>query len=244
MLLLKKQRNFYRNNQHGNVFWFILLAIFLLGALTVMLTRTSGQTEETGESDKATIRATELIRHAATVETAIQNLLLRGTCSENTISLWRDDNNDGVEDSADSQYNPNAPTDHSCHVFDVRGGGVKSAYANTDSYNIAEFVGIGVTTARDLYIVMQNDYVGAPRGISKEVCMAINRIAGNNFNINSLPVGNMITNSFTGSFTGLALILGDNGAELPMAGVKMGCNIDNDCGGVACNSFYSVILAR
>lgn len=240
MFFFKRQKSLQRDRQRGNVLWFILIAIFLLGGLTVMLTRTSTQTDDTGESDKAMVRAANIIRTASFIETAYQNLIMNG-CSENTISFWQDENLDGVENATDTRYNPSAPTDRSCHIFDVKGGAAKSITVG-DSINVAQVVNMG-TTARDLYYVVQNDYDGAPRGISTEVCRAINKIAGNNFNMNSLPQADMTTGPFTGSFAS-GQTLGDNGLEVPMAGVKTGCNIDNQCGTGTCNSFYSVIVVR
>lgn len=241
MFLLNRQNNSHQPGQRGNVLWFILVAIFLLGALGALLARTGGQTDDTGDSEKATITASRLIRSATSIETTFQNLLMQG-CSENTISFWQDDNGDGVEDSADPRYNPAAPTNRSCHIFDSKGGGATPHSGLDDTYNVAQFINVG-TPARDLYMVVQHDNAGAPRGISREVCIAVNRLAGNNFDINALPQANMTTNPFTGSFsTGTAL--GDNGLELPMAGIKTGCNIDNDCAGAECNTFYSVIYAR
>lgn len=226
--------------QSGNVLWFILIAIFLLGALTVMLTRTGGQTEETGDSDKAMITATNLMRTATSLEAAFQNLLMRG-CSENTISFWWDADNNGLENASDPRYNPNAPTDHSCHIYDSRGAGIIQSDVTGDA-NVASFVNIG-TTSRDIYMVTQSDYQGAPRGISNEVCKAINKLAGVNFDINNLPKANLTSGAFTGVYSS-GITIGDNGTELPMAGVKTGCAIDNGCGTVECNSFYSVIYIR
>lgn len=111
------------NTQNGNVLWFILIAIALLGLLTSMLNRSGGNTNETGDYEQQTIKATEILRYASSIENGVQSLLARG-CGENNLSFWHDSNNNNTEDAGDDYYNADAPTDQSCHVFEAEGAGI------------------------------------------------------------------------------------------------------------------------
>ncbi len=171
------------NKQSGNALWLILIAIFLLGGLTVLLSRTGSQTEDTGSAEQMQILASEMIRYGADIETGIKTLLGRG-CSENQISLWYDSNNDGTENASDSYYNSNSPTDRSCHVFDVNGAGLtyKNVAAKIDPTFVAAFATttnpmamkkIGTDTRGDVYMRLMGD-----AAIMKNFCLAVNRISG------------------------------------------------------------------
>lgn len=131
----------YRNNYEGqliksksiegNAFFLILIGIFLLGGLTVLITRTGGQTEETGSSERLSLAASEITKYAGGLKSAVDSLRLRG-CSETQISFWTDTNNDGVENSSDTYYNANAPIDRSCHLFSTAGAGMKEIVIKDD----------------------------------------------------------------------------------------------------------------
>ena len=225
----------------GNALWLILIAIFLLGGLTVMLTRSGGQSEETGATDKAIIHASKMLSYTASIQAAVSNLLMRG-CSENQLSFWTDTNNDGLETVADTNYNASAPADRSCHIFDVKGAGI-SASGGDEDFSTASILNVG-TTAIDIYYVSQFDYPASTiRGISDAVCTSINSRVENGLNISSLPRADLTTNSFAGNLTA-GLVLGDNGTEIGMAGIKTGCIIDVGCGTGTCNTFYSVVHIR
>lgn len=112
-----------KQNNAGNALWFILLAIFLLGGLTVLLSRTGSNTEETGSAERLNILATEIIRYGNGIRTGVDSLLQRG-CGESQLSFWYDENNDGLENASDLYYNPSSPIDRSCHIFSKNGAGI------------------------------------------------------------------------------------------------------------------------
>ena len=120
--------------QNGNAFFFILIAIALLGLLTMTMTRSGNNTNDTGKFEQNQIAANEILRYAKSIENAVQMLLSRG-CSENVISFWHDSNGDGTEDGGDDYYNDDAPSNHSCHVFDSAGAGLKWVPAKEDHLN-------------------------------------------------------------------------------------------------------------
>lgn len=109
--------------QNGNALFFILIAIALLGLLTVTMMRSSSDSNDAGSYEQSQIVASEVLNYAKSIENAVQMLLARG-CSENELSFWHDSNDDGNENSSDDYYNSKSPTDHSCHVFDVAGAGL------------------------------------------------------------------------------------------------------------------------
>jgi len=128
------------DKQCGNALWFILVAIGLLGLLTVMLSRSGSSTNETGSYEQNVITANEILSYAKNVENGVQNLLARG-CGENELSFWHDSDGNGTEDASDNYYNTNSPTDRSCHIFDVAGAGLNYTRLNEKSYpNFPVFV--------------------------------------------------------------------------------------------------------
>lgn len=161
--------------EEGNALWFILIAILLLGGLTVLLSRGSTTSDDSGEFERMTIIGTEVVRYAGAVETGIRTLLNRG-CSENTISL------DADVDTVDGSENPDAPPDYTCHVFRPEGAAVEYK-------DIAERINTGLNTRygtatasamkdvgedeqADLYLTIEGS---AP--LMKPFCDTINRMA-------------------------------------------------------------------
>ncbi len=231
----------HRKTISGNALFFILIAIFLLGGVTVLLMRSSGQSDDTGSTERASISASKVIQSAATIETAIDTLRSRG-CSESQLSFTYDSDNNGVLNSSDTDYNANAPTDESCHIYSVKGAGINR---NLTAFTIGT-VGVSAiqdigTTGKDLYYWLNNatnDPLPAD-GLGSSLCDQINRQLKNGFNISSLPAATGIAgNNFTGDYT-VGDTYGDAGAETGMAGVKAGCVLDG-----ARYVFYRVVLKR
>lgn len=105
--------------QSGNALFMILIAIFLLGALTALVARTGGNTEETGDLESASIKISEMMRYVSGVKETVEKLKLNG-CSENTISFEK-----SPFDGTDTAYvNSNSPPSFECFVFHPRGGGL------------------------------------------------------------------------------------------------------------------------
>lgn len=247
-----------KKKENGNALFLILIAIFLLGGLTVLLARTSSTTDETGDTEQASIAASAILNYAASVKAATEKLRQDG-CSETELHL-------GVT-------NANSPSDGSCHVFDARGGGLtlstpketwidpawpQSAVTAANSFAVRGWyfpattcvidIGTGssgcqssATTVRDLIITMNF--------LKKDVCMAINR---------SLGVANVTGDAPTctgcsfyhttwpkwqGTFTGTGAAIG----ATSYFGVKSMCYKSvSGSTSVPANtySFYSVLLAR
>ncbi|NQZ14712.1 MAG: hypothetical protein HRT94_07810 [Alphaproteobacteria bacterium] len=117
------------NTQNGNVLWFILLAIILLGLLTSMLNRSGSSTNETGAYEQGIIKANEVLTYLRSIEDGIQKLVARG-CSENEFDFHNDNDNDGDYYDNEgcctaSKGNPtNSPPNEKCHIFAPGGAGL------------------------------------------------------------------------------------------------------------------------
>ncbi len=104
----------HRPRESGSVIWFILLAIALTAALTMTLTRSSDTSNQSGDIERARVQASEIMRYAKGIDSAIDQMIMRGV-GESQLSFQ----NDFV-----SGYHTNARcTDESCRVFGTGGGG-------------------------------------------------------------------------------------------------------------------------
>jgi len=157
-------------NESGNAFWFILLAIALLTALTVVISRSSETTEQSGDIERQRIVGSDVMRYAAGIEQAVGQMRLRGA-SENEISF---------ENSFVSGYTNTRCGNNDCKVFDVQGGAITfSSAASSVSSNSWIFTGAnsvsgvgedgtGETSSAD------NELLIILPGISQELCGRIN----------------------------------------------------------------------
>ncbi|MEM7618766.1 MAG: hypothetical protein AAF244_05250 [Pseudomonadota bacterium] len=107
--------------QRGNVLWLIMVAIVLLGAVTMVLTRSGTTVDQSGDVEQQRIRAGKILRYAKSLESGIQNMRLRGI-SESEISFENPDTatdykNADCDDAADRNF-------PDCLLFDVQGQGL------------------------------------------------------------------------------------------------------------------------
>ncbi len=233
-------------NQFGNALWFILIAIVLLGLLTISLSRTSNN-NETGNFEQRQIAVTEILRYAKSIENAVQSLLVRG-CSENDISF---------ENNVVAGYiNANSPADNSCHIFEPEGAGMtyltpKLEWLDSNTSdtshgqyympNALSITGIE-TSAEDLVLILPL--------VNENICSALN----NTFGIAVIPVeAGVIDNSeytnrqYKGQFSG-AYSFGDDAALANNAlidGESSLCIQSQNAEPVASTyHFYHVLYAR
>lgn len=116
----------------GNALWFILLGIFLLGILTVMLSRSGSSVDQSGDVEQLRLQATEILRRAKAVEQAVRTMQANGV-SENDLDF------SGVPGHA----NAGCGSD-SCKVFKSAGGAI--------SYDSPRSVWLdGAQSAKPLY---------------------------------------------------------------------------------------------
>jgi type II secretory pathway pseudopilin PulG len=163
-----------RVSEKGNVLWFILIGIVLLGALTLILSRSGSSVDQSADVEQLRVRASQILRYAKGLETAIEQMTTRGV-SENDISF------ENTITTAD-YTNPHCTTDTSCLLFDPAGGGMTylPAPAGTNDgsewiFSGAHIVGspsgpvgtYGLQTGNDLIMLLPN--------VNEALCRQINR---------------------------------------------------------------------
>lgn len=241
----------HKHPQSGNALWFILIAVVLLGGLTILMTRSSSTSDDSGDYERNRIHASEMMRYANGISTAVQNLISRG-CSESQISFWYDSDNDGSEDASDLYYNAAAPMNKTCHVFAPEGGAIvyappKDVWLNATGEKIdyvgAEQcianVGTGDTTCDN----SNTDLMYQVIAIKPELCMAINNMVGIDNTGGLPPTEAHGSTRFTGSFAAngtpaTALI-----SSAQLDGKDTGCFTDSGTY-AGQHIFYHVIYAR
>lgn len=160
-----------RHSENGNVMFYILLGIALLGALSFAIAQNSRSPLQTLTEDKRKLIATEIIAFGNTMASAVSQLRLRGTAaSELRFS------HPGLPDGDYGVFNTDPPNE----VFNLSGGAVTyqsppSGATTTSSEefqflanNAVEFVGTTCSAAScaDLIMILPN--------VSEEICIRIN----------------------------------------------------------------------
>lgn len=252
--------------ESGNILIIILIAIFLLGALTALLARSGGSSNETGSYEQTQIRASELLNWAAGLEKAVTQLRQKG-CSENQIDFSYDSDNNGIyreaePDFLNTYYNPNSPADHSCHVFHPNGGGQthlgtpssknwltdEDLTWPTDRFFFnreTRISGVGVETNADMILWISS--------LDRDLCLQVNKILNVDNPSGEAPrdtVGNAIEGApYIGTFMGGSIVITVDAPEL--IGKKAGCFVidAHAAGSSAYNGedryyFYYVLHAR
>lgn len=222
--------------ESGNALWFILLAIALLAALTITITRGSDTSEQSGDVERQRVLASDTLRYAKSVEQAVEQMRQRGT-SESDISF----ENGFVGGYANGNCGSN-----DCKVFHVEGGGIAFRSANSlvsgDSWLFtgansvagAGEDGTGATSSFDNELIMMLP------DISAAVCGRINTELG----IAGIPQDTTkadVATKFAGVFP--------NGQVIEnMGGEKTGCFEGNqDDGGASIAGkyyFYHTLIQR
>ena len=206
------------SNQRGIAIGPILFYVALLAVLASVIAAGSGAFNGDTSAIKAKAQATAILEYVGSVKMGVDRVLSR--CPDTEISL---------ANSVDPGYieNPLAPSDKSCHVFDVNGGGIlfKEPPADVDltgvppalrhyfihTYN--EIVRLGNTVTgtpigRELIIVLP--------GIKRELCLKINDMVGVPMENGGAPIGNNIVATKVHNYW-----VGQNGYHL-----RCGSNID------------------
>ena len=203
----------------GNVLIFILIAIFLLGGLTMLLSRGSQTTEETGSAERTNIKVSEMLRHTAGMEQAVQKLLMNG-CSESQISF------NSTKWGFPAQYDSLPANDKpECYVFRSKGGnypfkkvpeGLQTSATPSDYFITGFYDVLNIGSANtDLLIVVP--------GLTEQACAQVNRILGVQ---NYARMAFSSTPVFTGTFPPSAgpSVVGSGGTNPTyVAGKKAAC---------------------
>lgn len=178
-----------KNPEQGSAIIWILIAVALFAALNFAFNSGSRTSTSVLDDAEASAYANQIIAYGNEVKAAVKRLQLRG-CSDTEISF---------ENNVLAGYtNPNAPTNKSCHVFDIAGGGLNhspplNAFKGPSANSYSSIVnGIVVTGAgsdcgtpecTDLVLVFRlssNSSSATEIENARKLCLKINEAAGNN----------------------------------------------------------------
>lgn len=201
------------NRQSGNVFFIIFIGIALFAALGYAVSGSMRTGSNSGQTEKATMLATDIISYGNSIATAVKTMMVMNGCKETQITF--EDNNGTSYKTVSGAYdytNPNAPTDKSCHVFNPAGGGVTPRIMSQDAtlkdsdvaaHNMAPkswFGGYGKMNGVGTEAGSEGaDLVLGIGFLKKEVCIEINNKLGI-----ANPSGNPPTDTWaSGRFQGI-----------------------------------------
>ncbi len=254
--------NHHQATQSGNAFWIILLAIALLVALTITITRSTESTEDSGTRDRNRIAATDIIRQAKSIQQAVEQLRLRGT-AENQMNF----DNSFVAGYANTRCGDSTSNtdDNPCKIFHAEGVGLtyktppatwldgtrsgEDLYGEWYFYATACVPGIGTGgTGCSADVTATELMIGLP-WIREDVCVEINRLTGvDNLSGPTRPPllpGSAYTparTKFTGTFsTDSEIDTAANAFTARQSGCFQGASGSDPDGGF---HFYHVLIAR
>jgi hypothetical protein len=228
----------HKSEQSGNMLFIILIAIILLGGLAVLLSRTSGSTDDTGSTEKATIQATDIVRYLAGVEAGIARLMNNG-CSETQISFYSP-----KEPSAymRGEYGAiSTPADKSCYVFDPAGAGIE--YKLSSDFSAASITYAGEAGIAG-YRSDVKHLIAFLTNIPLPLCIALNKVVGMPLSSAGQPLS-LQYGVTAGPFKGLY----NNAGTVSVVGAtgrKAGCALGNSTGAMPGGqySFYYSLTKR
>ena len=254
-----------QDNERGSAIIWILIMVALFAALNYAVSRGSRSGGATISKEQAAVAATEIIDYARLVKQTVQTLQING-CSDTEISF---------ENTKVAGYtNPNAPSDNSCHIFDLAGGGINYLIPKDDWMDgLATSEASGhyetwYTTAQNWITGLGTDDVasactggggdnncyelitGVPF-IKKDVCVAINKKLGWGTDDTGTPYqddGFSYANSTTEFFTGTydVTVSTNMGLATPSnySNIMTGCIEGDSTPPSGTYSFFQVLIAR
>lgn len=215
-----------RAGQQGSAIWFVLLAVALLAALTMTMTRSSDTVEQSGDAERARILASELMRYTGGIKAAIDKMLIAGT-SESDLCFHADG-------WGNNTYNSAACTNPANQIFGNQGGAVvfRTFESASDWVIFASHMVLNLeTNAPELMIQAR---------VNAMLCREINNLLGIPNPGNDAPSDSAqnIT-PFTGAYALAAPdnTIGDQAASLERK--EAGCRKDNGN-----YYFYQVLVKR
>ena len=172
----------------------ILFVVALLAVLASAIAAGSGAFNSDTSEVKIKAQATAILGYVDELQIGVDRVMSR--CPDTQISL---------ANSVDSGYaeNPLAPSDKSCHIFDVNGGGIlfkepppdvdlTAVPAEIRHYFIhtknqmqffGQYVPVGVSSAGNELVILLP-------GVKKELCLKINDMVGAAMQSGDAPISN------------------------------------------------------
>lgn len=107
-----------RSPKHsGNILFIILIVVALFAALSYAITTGTRTSTKNVNTEQLDLLAAQIVEYGNNIENAIMRLMVSHGCSDTEISFHRP-----PFIGSDIYYNPNAPTDFSCHIFTLTEG--------------------------------------------------------------------------------------------------------------------------
>ena len=214
------------HQEQGSAIWFILLAVALLAALTMTMTRSSDTVEQSGDAERARILASDMMRYTGGIKATIDRMLTSGI-SESDLCFhaagWG--NND---------YNGPSCTNAANQIFGAGGGAVPfRTFDSASDWRIFGSHTVLNLETTDTELIMQARVSGA-------ICREINYMLNIENPSGDAPVDAIQSAvPFIGSYALAAPdnTIGDNAAQL--AGKEAGCRKDGSS-----YYFYQVLIKR
>ncbi|MCF8496679.1 MAG: hypothetical protein K9G62_08460 [Alphaproteobacteria bacterium] len=213
-----------RNNEHGNVLFYILIAVILLAALSYAVSQSSRGNLGAVSDERAKLLASEIMEYGNVMANAVAQLRLRGVkesalCFDSPSWGGADYDHAGCADSINK-------------IFDIAGAGMTWTQPPADSmdsaavpdnlwhiYSDNEVDLIGTTcgdaSCADLILVVDE--------LSAAVCTRINDLLGIANPLGLAPTdSDMGTQRYTGAF-GYTETIGDEAGGAPFQGQSSAC---------------------
>ncbi|HRQ61793.1 MAG TPA: hypothetical protein PLO23_09840 [Alphaproteobacteria bacterium] len=229
------------NPESGNILWFLLIGIVLIGLLTALVSRGTSSVDQSGDVEQMRIVAGQILQTAKAFEASVEQMKLNGI-SESDISFQNT--------STAVDYTNSKCADMSCRIFESQGAGM--TYTNppanalttantewifTGANNVGTTAGpVGTTAAgsgNDLLMILPN--------LTQGVCRQMNRLLDLNGPSFDPPVEAAVAlDEFTGTYDSTLTVL-EGSAALELNGKSAGCFFDTATGG---HYFYYVLLER
>lgn len=233
-------------NKSGNVLFLILIAVALFAALSYAVTQSS-RGGGNASSEKSAIDSSVIVQNVALINTTIQKLQLMNGCSDTQISFLYDSDGDGAVETNgdDNYYNPNAPTNGECDLFNTAGGGLSYSQLGIGDTGRGWFFsgkhrmeGVGGDGVADQELM-------SFLAVNEETCLAINRQLG----LPTSPLGEDWydkNHPFLGAYLNLTRTGDGGGNNLPYEGTTSGCLIHSQptWGYGDSHFYYNVIITR
>lgn len=165
------------SNERGNILFLILIAVILFVALSYAVTQSLRGGGKDASEESARSDAAALMNYFVQISTAAQRMMLTGNIRDYELNFYYQTTSRFVFGSND---NPNC-TESRCRVFDPAGGGVSGMDAQ--ALNVFRKPG-SASTAGIGYGHVPGTRTNAPdimfsvNGLTKELCLEINRQAG------------------------------------------------------------------
>lgn len=226
-----------RHGESGNVIFYILLAVGLLGALTYAVAQGSRTSVTALTNDRSELLASQVIEYSDVLSKAVSQMRLRGTTLSD-LRFAHDDLNAAYGTYGDDPDN---------EVFHPDGGGVNYHTLSAETTAAADWIFNAENPVQDIGITCAgstcSELLAIATGINEQVCVAINELIGVNNPGGSPPADAAVETDalFAGAFAYDGEIIGDGDGSVggsAMAGESAACILDDNTGE---NIFYQVL---